>query len=93
MKRQENKPSRQLNHLESLLFSRDIQSKLMEDCRNATLKFAAQLMNDEVDRLAGSKFAHKAEGQCWRGGSDKTRIVVGGEKLQVPRPRVRNIHG
>ena len=93
MKRQEKEPSRQPNHLESLLSSRDIQNKLMEDCRNAALKFAAQLMNDEVDRLAGAKFAHKAEGQCWRGGSDKTRIVVGGEKLQVPRPRVRNIDG
>jgi len=93
MKRQEVRPSRQQNHLENLLSSREIQNKLMQDCRNAALKFAAQLMNDEVERLAGAKFAHKSEGQCWRGGSDQTRIIVGGEKLQVARPRVRNVDG
>lgn len=93
MRRQENGQVRQSNHLENLLSSRELQNKLMEDCRNAALRFAAQLMNDEVDRLSGAKFSHKMEGQCWRGGSDKTRIIVGGEKMQVPRPRVRDEEG
>ncbi|MEQ1877488.1 MAG: transposase [Bdellovibrionia bacterium] len=92
MKRQLKDESGQ-QFLTSLLSSRDLQVKLMEDCRNAALKFAKELMEQEVERLAGAKFSHKTEGQMWRGGSDKTRIVVGGEKMQVSRPRVRDLDG
>ena len=93
MRKQEIEPNRQPKILESLLSSRDLQVKLMEDCRNAALSFAKALMEQEVERLSGTKFSHKTEGQVWRGGSDKTKIVVGGEKMQIARPRLRNEDG
>jgi hypothetical protein len=37
--------------LNSLLSSRELQVKLMEDCRNAALSFARALMEDEVERI------------------------------------------
>ena len=92
MNKQENQISGQ-PFLQNLLSSRDLQEKLMQDCRNAALNFARALMEDEVERLAGSKFSHKSENQCHRGGTDQTRIVVGGEKVSVTRPRVRNNKG
>lgn len=92
-KNQENQIPGQQPIFHSLLSSRELQIKLMEDCRNAALNFARVLMEDEVERLAGKKFAHKSENQCRRGGSDQTRIVVGGEKVSVTRPRVRNQDG
>jgi putative transposase len=79
--------------LHSLLSSRELQMKLMEDCRNAALNFARALMEDEVEKLSGQRFSHKSETQCRRGGTDQTRIVVGGEKVSVIRPRVRNSAG
>lgn len=93
MNRQENQSSGQQSVLQSLLSSRELQIKLMEDCRNAALNFARALMEDEVEKLAGKKFSHKSDHQCHRGGSDQTRIVVGGEKVSVTRPRVRNGKG
>jgi transposase-like protein len=93
MNKQENQVTGQQPILQSLLSSRELQTKLMEDCRNAALNFARALMEDEVERLAGKKFSHKTETQCHRGGTDQTRIVVGGEKVSVTRPRVRNCDG
>lgn len=93
MRKQENQPNRQPHIFLNLLSSREIQSKLMEQCRDAALAFGVELLNQEVEKLCGSKFSHKSEGQFWRGGSDKTRIVVGGEKIQIPRPRVRGSDG
>jgi putative transposase len=93
MRKQENQPNRQPQILQNLLSSRDIQEMLMQDCRNAALSFARALMEQEVENLSGAKFSHKAQGQVWRGGTDQTRIVVGGEKLQVTRPRARNRDG
>jgi len=93
MRKQDNPSSRQPMILTELLSSRELQQKLMEDCRNAALSFAKALMEQEVERLAGPKFSHKSEQQCWRGGSDTTRIVAGGEKVSVTRPRVRDKDG
>ena len=92
MNNQENQRSGQ-PFLQNLLSGQDLQAKLMQDCRNAALNFARALMEDEVERLAGSKFSHKSENQCHRGGTDQTRIVIGGEKMSVTRPRIRNDKG
>lgn len=93
MKRQENRTIRQPEILENVFSSRELQVQLMEDCRNAALSFARALMEEEVERLAGKKFSHKSESQCHRGGTDQTRIIIGGEKVSVTRPRVRNQSG
>jgi hypothetical protein len=93
MMKQEKQPNRQSFILQNLLSSRELQIQLMEDCRNAALSFARVLMEQEVERLSGARFSHKSDGQCLRGGSDKTRIIVGGDKVQVTRPRVRNKDG
>ena len=93
MKKLESHIGGQQAFLNSLLSSRELQVKLMEDCRNAALSFARALMEDEVEKLAGKKFSHKSDDQCRRGGSDQTRIVVGGKRVSLTRPRVRNSEG
>ena len=93
MKKQEKPVTRQSQVFHELFSSRDLQAKLMADCRNAALKFTHSLMLQEVEMLSGSKFSHKTEGQVWRGGTDQTRVVVGGEKLSVTRPRLRDESG
>lgn len=93
MRRREETKDGQERILQNMLSSHDLQARLMAECKNAALKLASELLNQEVDQLSGARFSHKAEGQCWRGGSDQTRIVVGGEKVQVKRPRVRSEAG
>lgn len=93
MKRQENPQVRQPQFLQSLRSNRELQEELMLSCRNAAIKIAIEFMNQEVEQLSGAKFSHKAESQVHRGGSDKTKITVGGEKLRVPRPRLRDENG
>jgi transposase-like protein len=68
-------------------FSRDI---LEEKIREATLKFAFNIMSDEVERLCGKMFEHKKnKNLAHRGGSEKGYILVNGQKISLSRPRVR----
>lgn len=52
MNKQENHVIGQQPVLHSLLSGRELQTMLMEDCRNAALSLARALMEEEVERLA-----------------------------------------
>lgn len=93
MSKKVNEANSQPQVLRSLLSSHELQTMLMENCRSAALSLAVELLNQEVESLAGTKFSHKADSQCRRGGSDRSKIVLGGEKMQITRPRVRNDKG
>ena len=70
-----------------------IQEALSERSKLAALAFGVELLEQEVEQLCGAAFARKAEGMCRRGGSEKTSIVVGSQRMPVTRPRVRNEDG
>lgn len=75
------------------LTSREIQTMLMERGRLAALSFGMELLEQEVGLLCGRPFERKAGSLCYRGGSEKTRLVIDGAKYQVRRPRVRGENG
>lgn len=93
MKKQLNTQSRQGIQLQQLMSSRELQSQLMNSCKSAALSFVSELFREEVERLSGPKFSHKVPGQVWRGGTDMTQVIAGGEKLSVKRPRLRDDNG
>ena len=70
-----------------------IQEVLRERCKQAALAFGVELLEHDVEKLCGASFARKAEGLCWRGGSEESSIIVGNQKIQIRRPRVRDEQG
>jgi transposase-like protein len=65
----------------------------MERCKLAALRIGTDLLEEEVRALCGAEYSRKGEGQCYRGGSDRTRIIIDGGKFSITRPRVRNETG
>lgn len=93
MRKHETPQGRQGLQLQQLMSSRELQDQLMASCKSAALSFVSELFREEVERLSGPKFSHKALGQAWRGGNDMTQVIAGGEKLSVKRPRLRDENG
>lgn len=54
------------------------------------LELAALMMNDEVERLCGSRYKHQAERQATRYGRQQGVITIAGQKIAMDRPRVRS---
>jgi len=48
-----------------------------------------QLMEEEVTEHAGEKGKHSTGRKAYRHGTDKTKVVMGGEKVSTTRPRIR----
>jgi len=81
--------SNQVKTLHSLLDPQEIQAEMMNRCKEAALKMGITLLEEEVNALCGASFSRKSEDQCYRGGTEKTKIIVGGAKSSIIRPRVR----
>jgi transposase-like protein len=52
-----------------------------------------QIFEHEVERLAGPKGKHSKERGAYRHGADDTKVVLGGAKVSVRKPRVRSKSG
>jgi len=48
-----------------------------------------QIFEDEVTEHTGEKGKHNTDRKAYRHGSEKTKVVMGGEKVPTTRPRVR----
>lgn len=75
------------------LTSREIETMLMERGRIAALSFGMELLEQEVGLLCGKPHERKLGELCYRGGSDKSSILVDGAKYPIERPRVRDENG
>jgi len=53
------------------------------------VELAALLMNDEVDRLCGTRYEHQPERGASRHGRQRGVITIAGQKIGIERPRVR----
>jgi putative transposase len=51
------------------------------------------LLEEERELLCGARYAHIGERQAYRHGYDEGRLVFGGRKISVPKPRVRSLDG
>ena len=52
-----------------------------------------QILELDVEELAGKKGKHNPNRKAYRHGSEQTKVVLGGEKRNVEKPRVRGING
>jgi transposase-like protein len=54
------------------------------------LELATLMMQDEVERLCGSRYERQAERQATRHGQQRGVITIAGQKMALDRPRVRS---
>jgi len=57
------------------------------------LEVLRQMLETDATALAGAKGKHQRGRQAYRHGVEKSRVVLGGEKVPVERPRVRSVEG
>lgn len=50
-------------------------------------------MHDEVERLAGPRYAHEDGAEAYRHGQAEGHVIVAGKKVPIYRPRIRNEDG
>jgi len=53
------------------------------------LEVFQQLLAQDVADIVGEKGKHNPDRTAYRHGSEKTKVVMGGEKVQIEKPRVR----
>jgi len=51
------------------------------------------LLEEERELLCGPRYAQDEKRKAYRYGYDQGRLVLGGRKVSVPRPRVRTVDG
>ena len=79
-----------VSQLSLSLSSIDVQELLMSRAKNAVLSTAVELMEQDMERLCGARFARKGDDDlCHRGGSERTSLMVDGAKHEIRRPRAR----
>jgi transposase-like protein len=52
-----------------------------------------QILAQDVEGLVGPKGKHNQERKAYRHGSEATKVVLGGQKISVQKPRVRSMDG
>lgn len=57
------------------------------------LEVLRQMLEQDAEALAGPKGKHQSERRANRHGTEKSRVVLGGEKVRIERPRVRSVEG
>ena len=68
---------------------REMQEGLHQFGVRLGVELAALLMNDEVDRLCGTRYEHQPERGASRHGRQRGVITIAGQKIGIERPRVR----
>jgi transposase-like protein len=62
-------------------------------CIQVGMEVMAQLLEGEVEAVCGPKGQHNAERGAYRHGKEKSRVVLGGEKVSIEKPRARSKDG
>lgn len=57
-------------------------------CLRLGLKVMQQILELDVEALAGPRGVHDHTREAYRHGTEKTKVVMGGEKRQVTKPGV-----
>jgi putative transposase len=66
-----------------------IQAVLLERAKQAALTLAVALLEQDAEALCGARYERKRAELGYRGGHERTAVVVEGAKYAVRRPRVR----
>lgn len=78
-------------HVET--FAAHLRQGLLAASTAVGLEVMAELMDAEVDELAGPKGKHDPDRTAYRHGSDDGAVTLGGRRVDVTRPRVRRADG
>jgi len=73
--------------------AQEIRRLLRAKVETSVIEAVQQLMLRELQSYCGDPFAHKEDGQMWRGGSAPGSIFVNGQWIKIRRPRVRSRKG
>ena len=57
------------------------------------IEIMRQLMEVEVEEHVGIKGKHETGRTAYRHGTEKTKVVMGGQKISAQRPRIRSADG
>ena len=57
------------------------------------LEVLRQMLEGDARELAGPKGKHQEKRSAYRHGTEKSRVVMGGQKVPIERPRVRSVEG
>lgn len=68
---------------------REMQEGLHQVGVRLGVELAALLMNEEVDRLCGTRYEHQPDRGASRHGKQRGVITIAGQKMGIERPRVR----
>jgi putative transposase len=71
----------------------DVAEAIEQTASQAGLLMMKGLIDDEVEQIAGARYAHQADRQATRWGTDDGHVILGGRKVALPRPRVRSVEG
>lgn len=70
-----------------------MQDSLASFATEMGLRVAARLLDDEVERRCGPRYAHPTDRQLTRYGRQRGVVTLAGQKLPIARPRVRRTDG
>jgi transposase-like protein len=71
----------------------DVAEAIEQTASQAGLLMMKALIDDEVEQIAGARYAHQTERQATRWGHDEGQVIFAGRKVALPRPRVRSVEG
>jgi len=81
----------------NVINSHAIKEKASEGLLNMSIELGfevlLQMLELDVTELAGEKGKHNKNRAAYRHGSENTKVVLGGEKLSIQKPRVRSLEG
>jgi len=81
------------NQQQELPTSEELQRILRERCKEAALALGMDLLEQEVEERCGKSFSRKGDDLAYRGGSEKSYMILDGGKTSIRRPRCRNSQG
>ena len=71
----------------------DARATLHDAVVNAGMSVLAGLLEEERTKLCGPRYAHCDERGATRAGTTNGELAMGGRRVSIPRPRVRDEHG
>jgi len=74
-----------------LLF--DVAAAIEQTASQAGLLMMKALIDEEVEQVAGPRYAHQSDRKAQRWGQDEGSVMFAGRKVALPRPRVRSVEG
>ena len=76
-----------------LLFPEILRRTVLDTVLEAGMEALQGMLEDERSKLCGPRYAHDVEREAWRAGHAPSELAMGGRRVSLSRPRVRNKDG